>query len=151
MTALSLLERIAAQKASVKTLAPILLEDDSDCFSLTTVEPIPEISYHDLSKYPEPSFDLFVACWTPFLIRPYNVSLQAFREYKRWLLSPSLYVLGTFPRIDSQHLFELLMREQTPSCISECYLLAQLCWEIDLTVPAKYQAKFEEIIRRKKS
>ena len=151
MAALSLLERIAAQKASVKALSPILLVDDSDCFSLTTVEPIPEISYHDLSKYPEPPFDLFVACWTPFLIRPYSFSLQEFREYKKWLLSPSLYVLGTFPRIDSQHLFELFMRERIPSCIRDAYLLSQLCWEIDLTVPAKYQAKFEEIIRRKKS
>ena len=142
------LEELIASKLGKREAPP---DEDSDLFPLTTIEPSPEILYHDPNKYPEPSSDLFIACWTPFLKDPFSFNVTIFRDYKRWLLSPSLYVLNSFPRIDSQYLFELFQEENPPKSIHDCYTLSQLLWEIDLTVPDKYLKVFIDIIKRKNS
>lgn len=158
---MSLADIIAAKKtgcgeatnrpiASLSAPPSPAIVDDSDCFTLVKIEQpdIPEIKIYEAKNYIEPNEELFVAAWTPFLLHPYTFEPMTCRSYIKWLLSPSIYVLGAFPRIDSQLVFQTYMDRKPPASIRDSYLLSQLCWEIDLHVPAKYESSFIDIIQK---
>ena len=94
----------------------------------------------------EPTETLFIAAWTPFLLSPYFLNTLERREYIRWLLSPSYYVLNTFPQTDIEALFALYMEKNPPRTAYQLHQLWLLLSDIYLFVPAKYQKRFEEII-----
>lgn len=125
---------------------------DDDMFFLTPIARTrdskdifipPSVSY----KPPDPA--MFLAAWTPFLLHPYTMTVVLARDYVRWLLAPELYVLNTFPRIDSQRIFETYMLHKPPRSIMEAHRLSQICWDIDLFIPRQYEDQIVELIKKK--
>jgi hypothetical protein len=97
----------------------------------------------------EPEETLFIAAWTPFLLSPYFLNTLERREYIRWLLSPSYYVLNTFPQTDMEALFALFMEKNPPKIPQHLHQLWLLLSDIYLFVPAKYEEGFKAIISSK--
>lgn len=141
---------IAAKKAATETIVASNLDDDLFFLTPPKEEPIKtDVSLVETGSYEPPSPAHFLAAWTPFLLFPYALTTQVRRDYIKWFLSPQLYVLNSFKRIDSHRIFEVFMSYCPPSSIRESYLLSQLCWDIDLSVPQQYEDQFVEIIKRK--
>jgi len=150
---MNLKELLAAKRAAKSIpVAPVAaptaspVHDCEDLFILTEEIPIISQENYDLNKYPIPNEELFCAIYTPYLQNPYVFNSINFREYKRWLLSPSLYVLNTFKRLDTAPLLALYMKYNPPTHVGQLHPLTQFLWDIDMMVPEFFQQKFEKII-----
>lgn len=154
--ALSLLEIIAAKKQKEKQKEEVSDDsDDSDLFSLTSIEE--EVVKTDRSlyttqyNYPIPDYQLFLNLHVPYLRNPYSlVDIRDFREYRKWLLAPSLYVIGTYKPLDAEYFLSLYMKHNPPRCVKDLPRLALWLWELGLTVPSEYERDMVEIIQEKK-
>jgi hypothetical protein len=101
------------------------------------------IPYTSQTGYTEPNRDLFVAIHSPYLRDPYSLSdMMAFRAYRKWALAPSLYVLNTFSRFDTDLLLHLYLKHYPPPDTLSVYRLWQVLSEIQLTVPGNYEVEF---------
>lgn len=93
-------------------------------------------------SYPLPDPLLFLAAWTPFLKNPYKVDTMIRREYIRWLLSPSLYVLNIFPKCNEENLLSALLAYHPITRTIDLHLAYTLISDICLMVPKEYEEKF---------
>ena len=136
--ALSQQQRLDIANATESTALSESLTDDSD-----------SVKFLASSPSVEPTETLFIAAWTPFLLSPYFLNTLERREYIRWLLSPSCYVLNTFPQTDIEALFALYMEKNPPRTAYQLHQLWLLLSDIYHFVPAKYEEGFKAIISSK--
>lgn len=119
-----------------------------DLFSLVAAEEPIEYKESEQSKnFPLPDRDLFLSIFIPYLRDPYWFNVQNFREYKKWLLGDSCYVLNSFKSLDIEILLKLYLENNPPARVGGLHLLALFLWEIDLCVPESYQVEFEKVIK----
>lgn len=97
-------------------------------------------------KYEEPDFNLFIAAWTPFLNDPRGCDFLSRRDYIKWLLSPSLYVLNTFEKCEEAAFFQAVMNKIKPGNAISLNIAAMLLFDICLFVPKKYQQTFLDVL-----
>lgn len=100
-------------------------------------------------KYPTPDPTLFLASITPLLLYPYTIEITVGRDYKRWLLSPSLYVLNSFNPVCTNKIFLIYMKKNPPKQPFDLYKLWMLLTELELYVPIEYQERIEELLETK--
>lgn len=101
-------------------------------------------------SYREPDESLFLAIYTPFLISPTSFRVTTFRAYKNWLLEDSCYVLNTFSLFNTSALLSHYIKIANIREASDLHGIAELLWDIELTVPGKYKERFEKIAGIKK-
>ena len=127
-------------------------EKEEDMIFLTTLT---DREDREDEQYAQPTFEipnytLFLSLHAPYLLDPYSFNVVEFREYRKWLLSPSLFVIGTFPKIDSQRIFDAITYKNPPTCILDLHRLAAFLWELDLMVPQKFEEDMIKIIQQGK-
>lgn len=132
---------------------PSLDQDLVSLFSITpAIDTLSQVAQplspaDSASAYPIPDAKLFVAIHAPFIRDPYNGNtVQELHEYRRWLLSPSFYVLNTFKGIDAEALFTLYMKHNPPQCIADLRKLSELLFDLALFCPAQFQQDIEELV-----
>lgn len=134
-------------KVSPKPVTPDLEEDifmlvEKDSSELN----MGDFAHVGQSKYPLPSKETFIAAWSVYLKNPYNYNALRFREYLKWILRPSYYVLGTFRRLDVDSIFDIYMKHMPPHSYTQLHAFNTFLWDLDLFVPDLYQQEFEQII-----
>lgn len=130
------------------------ISSDSSLEVWGTAEPAPELVIEDSSstgidyeKYPLPSIATFTSIYAIYLRDPYSYRQGVFREYRDWVLAPSLYVLNTFSRFDTDILLRWYLANNPPADWKAIHALQLFLGEIDLTVPAFYEIIFMDFLR----
>lgn len=136
MAGLSLAERLAALK-----LPPMEDLDDP-----VPQEEAPEIGYKAQYAYPKPDERLFLAFYTPWILRPLEFDWFVYRDFKPFILGDAIYVLNTFDRLSIDRIFFLYLKKIRPKSMRDFARLTHFCGHIEIYIPHFYQERIEALI-----
>lgn len=137
MRGLTVAERLAARR-----VPPILDLDEV----LETEATASEIVYQPKQSLEEPDPKLFLAVYTPYILRPMEFDWFLHRDFKPFLLGDSTYVLNTFYPLDTDRIFNLYLSKLKPSTLEEYSRLTHFCWHMKQCIPGFFQIQIEALI-----
>lgn len=145
MPILSLSERLAI----LRKTSPIPDVDDLEGEAEGQKEDL--ILYKAQYAFPKPDEKLFLALYTPYILKPLAFDWFALRDFQPFLLGNACYVLNTFQQLDIDIIFQMYIRKVKPNILEDYQRLCSFCGHLELCVPAIYQSRIEALIRSIKS
>ena len=145
MPTLSLSDRLAI----LRKTSPI--PDVDDLEGEAQEEGEDSILYKAQYAFPTPDEKLFLALYTPYILKPLAFDWFALRDFQPFLLGSSCYVLNTFQLLDIETIFQMYLEKIRPCYLKDYQRLGHFCGHLELCVPAIYQQRIEALIRSIKS
>lgn len=94
-----------------------------------------------------PDFSLFLALHTPYIKNPYKFDWFIYREYYKFLLGETYYVINQFIPLDIEKILTLYLKHNPPKNLKDYSLLSHFLNHLHLITPREYQKKIEDIIQ----
>lgn len=129
------LKEILASRPKIKEIKPPKKEEDEDF-----------IEYKSQS-IEAPDSSLFLALHTPYIRNPYKFDWFVYREYYKFLLGETYYVINQFIPLDIEKILSLYLKHNPPKNLREYSFLASFLNHMHLITPRDYQKKIEDIIQ----